>query len=437
MKKRLLKILCIVLSFVIIIVSVTFIKKDKPANQQIDITESTASETTTEAETTTETTTETTEAETTTEATTIAETTTKKAPLFEFAPVSSTSLELERLVISVAEKYGAAAVQVATIKDGMVSQTAEYGWAVANERPIETDTNMRIASLSKTPIGMVVFKLVEEGLLDIDADISDYLGVVVRHPEYPDLPITLRMLLTHTSGLTDKSYQDSLEKIQNHLLTPEAYQEKPGQIFRYNNYGFGIAATICECVTGKSLNNLAKEYFFNPMGIDASYLGGQLNPQKVATVYNSEHKVGLSVERQIGPKNDRNIPGRYMMLYAGGLTISASDLAKLLTVFVNDGMYNGMQLLSMESITQMQTPQLPNNYIQCMPIKKKVGLYNQEYMYHHSGSAYGTYSFYMYNPDSKIGAVVITTGAQLSRDRYGIYSVCGDIVDGIIKQNLL
>ncbi len=410
-------------------------KKDKPVNQDFIEKESTTSEMTLEESTTVQE--NTTEVESTTEITTIIETTTETAPLFTYAPVSASSPELEKLVKEVAEKHGAVAVQVATIKDGMVSATAEYGWAVANERPIETDTKMRIASLSKTPIGMVVFKLVEEGKLNIDTDISEYLGVLVRHPDYPDMPITIRMLLTHTSGLTDKGYQDSLEKIQDHLLSPKAYQEKPGEKFRYNNYGFGLAATICECVTRKSLNNLVKEYFLNPMGIEASYLGGQLNSQKLATIYDSEWKIGLSVKRQAMPKTDKNVPGRYMMLYAGGLTISASDLAKLLTILVNEGMYNGMQLLSQESIDQMQTPQLPNNSIQGMPIKKKAGLYNQEYMYHHSGSAYGTYSFYMYNPETDIGVVVISTGAKLSRDRYGTYSICGDIVDGIIKQNLL
>ena len=85
----------------------------------------------------------------------------------------------------------------------------------------------------------------------------------------------------------------------------------------------------------------------------------------------------------------------------------------------------------------MQSPQLQNFPEQCMPVKKKKGLYNQEYLYYHTGSAYGTYSLYTYNPDTKMGVVVLTTGAQSTRDKYGIYAVCGDITNEIYAKNLL
>lgn len=436
MKKTIFKILCVILSAVIIIASITFIKKEKPVNQEIETTESTTRETTTETTTESTTAEEPTTEESTTEIETTTELTTVKIPVYLPPPISANSSEMGKLIKEVAEKYGAVAIQVATIKDGIVSSTAEYGWAVLNERPMESDTKNRIASLSKTLVGMVAFKLVEQGKLNLDTDISEYLGILVRHPEYPDTPITLKMLLTHTSGLSDKGYQDSLEKVREHLKTPEAYRDKPGEIHRYNNYGFALLGTICECVSGDSLNRLAKQYFFNPLGMEASYLGGQLNSNKVAAIYNNKGEVGLSVEDIVDIKNDKTKPGKHMVLYPGGLITSASDYAKLLTLFMNDGAYNGTQILSSQTIEQMQTPQLQNNSSQCMVIKKMSGMYNQEYMYYHTGSAYGTYSLYAYNPDSKTGVVVITSGAQSTRDRYGIYAVCGDIVDGIVKQNL-
>ncbi len=437
MKKKELKILCIVLSVVIVFVSITIIRKEKPVNQQIEATESTIVESSTLESTTAETTINPiAESESITETTTQIEIPTIVVPPFTNAPVSANSGELGKLVREVAEKYGAVGVQVATIKDGIVSATAEYGWAAIDEKPMEADTKIRIASLSKTVVGMVVFKLIDEGRLHLDTDISKYLGVDVRHPEFPDIVITLRMLLTHTSGIVDNGYQDSLEKIQEYLKTPEAYRDKPGEKYRYSNYGFGLIGTICECVTNKSLNALAKEYFFKPMGLEASYLGGQLNKGKVANIYNNKGEVGLSIDDATDLKNERTKPGERMMIYAGGLMISAVDFAKLLTIFTNEGMYNGVRLLSKESIAQMQTPNLPNSAVQCMPMKKTKGLYNQEYMFYHTGSAYGVYSVYVYNPDTKTGVVVTTTGAALSRDQYGIYSVCGDIVDGIVKKNL-
>ena len=373
--------------------------------------------------------------ETTTESTTTTTTTTEAITNEEIAEEELD--DLQKIIHTVAKRYGATAIQVATIKDGVVSKTAEYGWAVKGERKIEPDTKIRVASLSKTIVAMVVFKLVEEGKLDIDEDISVYLGVNVRHPSYPNIPITLRMLLTHTSGINNQGYQNSLEKVQEYLLKSSSYVEKPGTYYRYNNYGFGLVATICECVTGKSLNNLAKEYFFEPMGIEASFLAGQLDASKLAAIYESDGTVGLSIERQISAKNDTNKVASYMGYYAGGLTISAQDLAKIMTMLMNYGVYNGQQFLSRESVELMQTPQLSFNTIQCMPVRKKRGIFQQDYMYYHTGSAYGVYSLYSYNPDTKIGVVVFTTGAWRSKDRYNVYSVCGNIAEGIITKNLL
>ena len=435
MKKKILRVICILLCFAIILVSISFFQKEKPANQQIETTEN-ASVSNTVVESSTELVTEadtTTQIESTTETTTLFQIPTVSIPPLENSPMSANSGELGRLVTQVAEKYGAVGVQVATIKNGIVSSTAEYGWATIDEKPMTADTKIRIASLSKTVVGMVVFKLIEDGKLSLDMDISDYLGVEVKHPEYPDLPITLRMLLTHTSGIVDNGYQQSLEEIREYLKTPEAYKEKPGEIYKYNNYGFGLVGTICECVTNKSLNALAKQYFFNPMGIKVSYLGGQLDKNKVACLYNNKSEITLSVEDSTDLTSDNTKPGSRMMIYAGGIMTSATDFARLLTVLINDGIYNGVELLSKESITQMHTPK---SSVQCMPMKKMNGLYNQEYMYYHTGSAYGVYSLYVYNPDTKTGVVVTTTGAKVSKDSYGIYSVCGDIVDGIVKNDL-
>jgi hypothetical protein len=58
-------------------------------------------------------------------------------------------------------------------------------------------------------------------------------------------------------------------------------------------------------------------------------------------------------------------------------------------------------------------------------------------MYYHTGSAYGTYNLYAYNPDTKEGLVVITVGAWYSRDEYDVYSVCGNIAEEVFEQDLL
>lgn len=453
MKKQILKHIKVFISLVLVMsllvscdkTAETFVPVEPSASttehitEEYTTTETTTAESTTEETTTDESTTEESSKETTTKKKT--ETTTKvtttKAPETT-EPLNLTPLE--RIVKTSAEKYGAVGVQVAVISGGQVSDTTEYGWAVLNERSMTEDTKIRVASLSKTVVGMVAFRLIEQGKLDLNTDISDYIGVQVRNPDYPDTVITLKMLLTHTSGLTDANYVSSLEDLQNHFLTEDAYtNNKPGEKYVYNNFAFGVIGTICEIVTGKSLTTLAKQYFFNPMGITATYVPAQLNSSQLAVLYWTNDTIGRSISAQKNNASFTETPGKSMKLYAGGLTISAKDYARVLTLFMNGGAYNGNQLLSQSSISQMHTVQLiqpESGAGQCMPMFKRNSLYGQT-LYYHTGSAYGAYTLYTYNPEKKIGVVVVTTGASSKKDNSGIYAVCGDIVRSVYEQNLV
>lgn len=432
MKKRLLKILCVVLSVVIIVVSATFLKKDKPVNQPIDPTQSTTETQTTEESTTAEPTT----AEVTTETTTFIEETTVEKPV---KPIKIDSLQ--SLVTATAIKYNAMSVQVATIVDGQVHATAQYGWASANDRPMTSDTKIRVASLSKTILSLVVFRLVDDGLLELDTDISQYLGITVQNPSHPDTPITLRVLLAHSSGLANASYVHSLEQLRAHLQKPSAYtRHKPGTHYEYNNFAYGIVGTMCELVTGKSVTTLLNEYFFNPLGIKASYIPELLNPDEIAVLYDENHNIARGVKSQRNQLKFTETAGAGFKLYAGGLTISAKDYAKLLTILMNDGMYDGVRYLSTESIEHIhsvQSKRVNGKIGQGMPVLTRYKFYGGKKLQYHTGSAYGLFSLYTYDRATKTGVVILTIGARPSQDAYSIYGVCSEIAKGVNEQNLL
>lgn len=388
-----------------------------------------------ETENTTESTTE-----ATTENTTKKVETTTKSPTTTKPKTTTPAIKLsvlQQAVKDAAEKYGAVGIQATVISNGQIADTEEYGWAVLNQRKMAADTKIRVASLSKTIVAMVAFRLIEDGKLDLNADISDYIGISVKNPSYPNDIITLEMLLTHTSGLVDANYVNSLEELQNHFSSENAYTKyKPGEKYTYNNFVYGVIGTICEIVTNKSVTSLAKEYFFNPMGITASFVPAQLNSSEMAVLYWTNDSVGRSISAQQNTLSFTDIPGKSMRAYAGGLTISSTDYAKLLTLFMNDGIYNGQQLLSQDSINTMQTVKIirPDSGAgQCMPMVKYNGLYGENYLFYHTGSAYGVYSLYAYNPDTKMGVVVVTTGALSTKDTSGIYAVCGDIAKTVFK----
>ncbi len=425
MKKRVLKILCVVLSAVIVIVSITFLKKDKPVSQEFESTQTTTESTIPESTT-----------EETTESTTQYEETTVVKPTM---PEKIDSLQ--SLVTSKAIKYNAMSVQVATIVDGKVHATAEYGWAEKDVRPMTSDMKIRVASLSKTILSLVVFRLVEQELLELDTDISQYLGVKVQNPSYPDTPITLRTLLSHSSGLADASYTHSLEQLRSHLQKPSAYTgHKAGTHYSYNNFAYGIVGTLCEIVTNKSVTTLLNEYFFDPMEIEASYIPAMLNESKISVLYDEGHNVCRGVKTQINQLKFTEEAGPGFKLYAGGLTISAKDYAKLLTLFMNDGMYDGVRYLSTESIENIhsvQSTRVNGKIGQGMPVLTRYPFYGGKKLQYHTGSAYGVYSLYTYDRAEKNGVVILTVGARQEQDAYSVYAICSEIAQGVHVDNLL
>ncbi len=369
------------------------------------------------------------------------QTTVKKEPITE-KPTEPIKVDsFQSLVLATARKYNAMGIQAATIVNGKVHANAEYGWAVANQHKMTADTKIRIASLSKTLVGMVVFRLIEDGVLSLESDISDYLGITVRNPSYPDVPITVHTILNHTSGLKTSGYTNSLEQLISVLQQPSAYTEyKPGEKYEYNNFAYGVLGTVCELATGKSFNTLTKEYFLDPLGIDASFIPAELKETEIAALYDGEHKLfrGVSTQRnQLKPTEEA---GRGMKLYAGGLTISAVDFAKIITILMNDGMYEGIRFLSSESIAQIHTVQFmrPGSpSAQCMPVLLRKNFYGGRDLFHHTGSGYGAYTLYAYDPQTKTGVVVLTIGVKSEKDRYSIYGSCGDIARGVFEKNFI
>lgn len=385
--------------------------------------------------TTTPTTSATSTSTTTTSATTTTTTTTTATVSRADTAVSADGADarLEQIIEDAVSVYGGVGVQVAVISGGELSLTAQYGWAEKNTSPMTADSLLRIASPSKTVVSMIVHHLIDDGLLSLDDDISDHLGVTVRNPNHPNKPITVRMLLEHTSSLKDADYLPSLSALQKHLTSGKAFTSaRPGANFVYNNFAFGVLGVVCECAAGRSFTDLAEEFFFEPMGITASFLAERVPLDDLAVIYQSNGSVGLSKNTHRKFATYHKEPGYTMRCFAGGLIISAGDYARLLTVLMNDGIYNGQALLSKKATNSIHEVQFKRGAIQqCLPVWRQDGLYGQSPLYYHTGSAYGIYSLYVYNPKNDTGVVVITTGSSGQRDSNGVYAVCGRIVDNI------
>lgn len=144
---------------------------------------------------------------------------------------------------------------------------------IATDRALTTDSPVRVASISKLVVALAVWRLVEQGRLDPDRDVSAYLGWPLRHPGHPDAPVTLRQLLSHTSGIVDgPGYGFALEERLRDRLTPQHWGPgAPGKRFEYANLNYGIIATVMEAATGERFDRLMTRLVLAPLKIDAGY----------------------------------------------------------------------------------------------------------------------------------------------------------------------
>ena len=303
---------------------------------------------------------------------------------------------IQSTIDSVAAKYGAVGVQVAVIENGTVTDTFEYGWATKNTDKMTVHHKIRTASITKVAIGTGVQLLRENGIIGLDEDISDYWGFPVLNPHFPDDPITIRYILTHTSSIVNAalSTRRDFDYVKSVLQEDGFSPNKPGNInkWSYNNYAFAVLGMTLELASEKTLNEFFSEKLFTPMDMDASFTPGDIkNRSLLATVYNSNGNVGLSLEKALSMKG-HTVPGATGTAYSGGLTASAYDLAKFFALIANDGMYEGMRLLESESIEIMETcsdKTVRGGFYQAMPLRFKTNLYGRDGVFFHTGSSYG------------------------------------------------
>jgi len=341
------------------------------------------------------------------------------------------SAEHAAKVESIAKKYKSVGLTLAVIEDGKVAYTYEYGWANKEEKkPMTSDTKIRVASVSKVFTAMNAMAARDLGALSLDGDISDILGYEVRNSHYPKKDITLYTLMTHTSSINNLG---SSADIRDALTSRRSFGDRePGSpdAWIYNNFSSGVVGAVTEKALGMTLVNFSQKYFLDPMGIDAAYHAKWIDSKSdIATLY-----LGSKVCRTVGEQRSRvyhKTPGKNYAPYFGALTISAKDMASVVTVLINDGQYGGRYYLSPESVAEMEKTYLtPGAFDQCLIMRKMSDMYDSRTLYYHTGHAQGVQSFMSYDAESGDGLVVIATGMRSeNKDEKGIYGVCGDIAD--------
>jgi CubicO group peptidase (beta-lactamase class C family) len=306
-------------------------------------------------------------------------------------------LDAELAAIASDPQRPLASLSVLAIRDGKVVYQRQLGRRFidgatrSGDKPANEDTLYRVASVSKLVTTLGALKLVEDGKLALDADIGGYLGYRVRNPHFPDAPITLRMLLTHTSSLRDDAGYFWPEDLRlQEFLTPggAAYgtgamwsaQAKPGGHFSYANLPWGLVGTIMERVGGERFDRLMKRLVLDPLGMQGGYNPAEIRADRVAgiaTLYRKATAGDTQLWNPQGPwiaqvddyskqapvsraRADYEV-GSNGTLFGpqGGLRASAADLGRVMLMLMNSGELDGRRILAKETVDTMLARQWP------------------------------------------------------------------------------
>ena len=313
-------------------------------------------------------------------------------------------------------------LSVAVVKDNKIIYTNSFGSSnLETGAPLTNKNIFRIASISKSFSATSIMQLIEAGKLDLDEDVSNLVGFPIRHPKYPETVITLRLLMSHLSSINDSEGYFSLDYI-NPAKNPnwqKCYNDyEPGKGYQYCNLNFNMIGTIIERTSGERFDQYVKHHILDPLGLYGGYCVDSLDKSRFATIYdyNVDSAKFIMSPNAYAARSEEIT--NYTMGYStpifsptGGMKISATDLAKYMTMHMNYGRYKEGRIITKKSSKLMQTPlSVEENY--GFALENTTKMVDGIPLVGHTGSAYGLFSAMFFDPKKKYGIVVISNGCH-------------------------
>jgi CubicO group peptidase (beta-lactamase class C family) len=238
---------------------------------------------------------------------------------------------------------------VAIVHKGEIVLEKGYGYAdLAKHVKVDAkETLFRPGSTSKLFTWTAVMQLVEQGKIDLDADVNKYLDFTI--PAYEGQPMTMRQIMTHTTGF-EETIQDLIafdeaepplgDVLKGNIPVRNA---APGSLSAYSNYGAALAGYIVQRVSGEPFETYVEQHIFAPLGMSSTSFRQPLPPAllaRVATGYENSNKPGLGYELI-------NMPP------AGSSSTSADDIARFMIAHLHEGKYQDAQILQPKTAAMM------------------------------------------------------------------------------------
>jgi CubicO group peptidase (beta-lactamase class C family) len=266
--------------------------------------------------------------------------------------------QIAALVTQKMAEYGVPGVAFGIVKNG---QAIVRGLGVANldnPQPVTPDTVFALASISKTMTTAAMMRLVEQGKVDLNAPVVQYLPTFKVQDETVTRNVKIWHLLTHTPGwegqLTseDRGAQTLAHFVDTTMRDLPKLAE-PGEVWSYNNAGFNVAGRVIEVVSGQSIHNAFRTLVFEPIGLTRSFTRIE---DLVTYPFSVAHR-GAPGEVTVSRPLSRSVS-----VAAGGVSMSLNDLLSYAKFHLGDGTgKDGKPVLTRASLEQMRLPRLRKN----------------------------------------------------------------------------
>lgn len=277
------------------------------------------------------------------------------------------AIELARikpaLEAEIAAQHAAGTVTL-VMKDGQIVHHEAEGYANLEQRvPMAKDSVFWIASMTKSISTTTILTLVDEGKLTLDRPASTWLPSLgkakLANGNPPARPITLRDLMSHTSGLAfpPRKPSDGAQSLRGYteelVKAPLAFE--PGSNYEYG-FGITVAGRIAEIVSGKPFDALVQERILLPLGMtDTTFHPGDALRARIALTYKTAEE-GSGLVRGYNPFVTSDAGVRHMTEPSGGLFSTAGDLAKFYQMILSGGVWQGKRIVSEAAIAEMTKP---------------------------------------------------------------------------------
>jgi CubicO group peptidase (beta-lactamase class C family) len=319
----------------------------------------------------------------------------------------------------------AAGVVTLVMRDGKPIHHAAAGMAdIERKIPMKTDSVFWIASMTKSMSATVIMTLVDEGKLSLDEPASKWLPdlakVKLANGELPSRPITLRDLMSHTSGLAfpPRKADEGSHSLKSYtaLLVKAPLAFEPGSAYEYG-FGLTVAGRIAEIVSQKPFDVLMQERILTPLGMnDTAFHPDDRLRARIARTYKTDDESEKLV-RGHNPFVTLDTFERRMTEPSGGLFSTALDMSKFYQMILDGGVLAGKQIVSEKSIEEMTRPHQAGGKTltyglgwQCsQPNKPAIPGYSSNSFGH--GGAFGTHGWI--DAEQKIVAVYMVQNVHV------------------------